>query len=532
MKRLAAIAVTCVAALTGLAGCGTRERGTPTLRAYLSGEPASLNAVTQGDFNTEIIAKLVGDTLVDFDARLNIVPRLADRWEAEDDGRRVVFHLHPDVRWHDGVPFTADDVAFTLEKVLDPASLAAGKRPYFETVTAWQVLDDNTIEISRDEAYARAVEVWAMLPILARHVYAGEDFLEAPANRSPVGTGPYRFVDWQAGSSLELAANPDYFGPRPAIPRIVFRPLPDPATRVAALLAGDLDFTSLRPVDRERIQANPDLARRVRITQVERLYVWYIAWNQDGSNPFFTDARIRRAMTQALDREGFVRDVLQGAGEVATSLVHPAMWSFRDDIEPWPFDRRAAAGLLDAAGWQDHDGDGLRDRDGTPFQFTLLMPVGNEELIRAMTLLQESLRTLGIEMEIRKLEYNLYRADRDAGQFAAMAGGWVLDTDPDCYDFWHSSQARGGGINYASYKDAEVDTLCAQARRLVDRDKRAAIYGRVQEILHRDQPNTFLAYRDTLLGLSRRLEGVEPSPRSVWGSYPGPLSWRLIPETP
>ncbi len=265
MKRLAAIAVTLVAALTVLAGCGTPESGTPTLRAYLSSEPASLNAVTQGDFNTEIIAKLVGDTLVDFDARLTIVPRLADRWDTEGNGRRVVFHLHPGVRWHDGAPFTADDVAFTLEKVLDPASLAAGKRPYFETVTAWQVLDDNTIEISRSEPYARAVEVWAMLPILARHVYAGQDFLEAPANRSPVGTGPYRFVDWQAGSSLELVANPDYFGPRPGIPRIVFRPLPDPATRVAALLTGDLDFTTLRPVDRERIQADPDLSQRVRM---------------------------------------------------------------------------------------------------------------------------------------------------------------------------------------------------------------------------------------------------------------------------
>jgi len=135
-------------------------------------------------------------------------------------------------------------------------------------------------------------------------------------------------------------------------------------------------------------------------------------------------------------------------------------------------------------------------------------------------------------MAIRKLEYNLYRADRDAGRFAAMAGGWVLDTDPDCYDFWHSSQARGTGINYASYKDPEVDALCAEARRLVYRARRAAIYGRVQEILHRDQPNTFLAYRDSILGLSARLRGVEGSPRSVWGSYPGPLGWSLAPETP
>jgi peptide/nickel transport system substrate-binding protein len=529
MRRLAGwIAVI----LLMTAGCSPpTESGPATLKAYLSAEPASLNYVTQGDFNTEIVAKLVGDTLVDFAVDLSLVPRLATSWEVEGEGRRVTFHLHPGVRWHDGEPFTADDVIFTLEQVMDPASLAVGKRPYFETVTGWEMPDDLTLVVTRSEPYARAIEVWSLLPILARHVYAGQDFLESPANRAPIGTGPYRLAEWVAGSHLDLRANEDYFGPRPAIPRILFRPLPDPATRVAALLAGELDITSLRPVDRERILGDPQLAARVRILQVERLYVWYLAWNQDGSNPFFRDARVRRAMTQALDREGFVRDVLQGGGRVATSFVHPAMWSFRDDIEPWPFDRSAAAALLDESGWSDHDGDGLRDREGIPFRFTLLMPAGNQDLIRAATLLQESLRTLGVEMNVRTLEYNLFRAERDAGRFAGMANGWVLDVDPDCYDFWHSSQKRGTGINYPSYANEEVDALCDRARGLVDQSARAEIYGRVQEILHEEQPATFLAYRDSLLGLSHRLSGVDASPRSVWGSYPGVLQWRLQPET-
>ncbi len=235
-------------------------------------------------------------------------------------------------------------------------------------------------------------------------------------------------------------------------------------------------------------------------------------------------------MTQALDRQGFVRDILQGAGEVATSFVHPSMWSFRDDIRPWPHDRQAAAALLDEAGWQDRDGDGLRDRDGVPFRFELLAPVGNQDLLTALTLLQESLRTLGVELSLRTLEYNLYRIERDAGRFHGLAGGWVLDVDPDCYDFWHSSQVRGRGINYAHYANGEVDRLCDEARRLIDRDARAARYERVQEILHAEQPATFLAYRKSLLGLSRRLQGLQGSPRSVWGSYPGPLAWTLVAE--
>ncbi len=499
----------------------------PTLNAVLSAEPASLNYVTQNDLNTRIVAKLIGDSLVDFDEELNLVPRLASSWETEGDGRRVVFHLRSGVRWHDGAPFTAGDVAFTLERVLDPASLAAGKRPYFATVTGYSALDDVTFQVERSEPYARAVEVWETLPILPRHAYAGQDFLEAPANRAPVGTGPYRLTAWEPGSHLELTAWEDYFGPAPGVGRIRFRPLPDPATRVEALLAGEVDLTSLRPLDRERIEADPRLAGRVKVIPQDTLFVWYLAWNQDGSNPFFTDARVRRAMTLALDRQGFVDQVLMGAGEVATSLIHPRMWAFDASLTPWPFDRQAAAALLEEAGWVDGDGDGLRERKGQAFAFTLLMPAGNEEMIRLGAMLQESLRTLGVDMSVRTLEYSLYRAERDAGRFAAMAGGWLLDPDPDCFDFWHSSQIRGVGLNFAGYADPEVDRPCEAGRRTLDREERAGLYRQVQAILHRDQPNTFIAYRRTLLGIARRLEGVRPSPLTVWGAYPGPLTWSL-----
>ncbi|MFQ5670305.1 MAG: peptide-binding protein [Acidobacteriota bacterium] len=512
-------------------GCRGQGRAGAVLNAYLSTEPASLNFITQNDHSTRTIGKLICDPLVDFDRGMNLVPRLASSWESEDGGRIVTFHLRPGVRWHDGAPFTARDVAFTLEKVLDPASLATGKRAYFETVTSHQVLDDDTIRIIRREPYARAVQVWEALPILPRHLYASRDFLEASANRSPVGTGPYRFVSWEAGSRIVLRASREYFGPHPGIEAIVFHPLPDPNTRVQALLAGDLDLTSLRPLDRERILAHPDLRRKVRLLTQDTLYVWYIAWNQDGSNPFFGDRRVRLAMTRALDRQRFVDRILKGLGQVATSLIHPSMWAFDARITPWSYAPDASADLLAEAGWSDHDGDGLRDRNHTPFRFTLMLPAGNQEVVQLATLLQESLRTLGVQMRLRVLEYNLFRRQRDAGLFQAMLNGWMLDPDPDCYEFWHSGQGRGIGLNYVNYHDPEMDRLCEEGRKVVDRSQRRKIYVRVQEILHRDQPNTFIAYRKTLLGLSRRLTGVETSPLSVWGWYPGPLAWR-IQETP
>ena len=517
----------CLAA--GLAACDrpSSPSGLRPLYAYLPTEPASLNFVAENDGATRWIGRMICEPLVAFNREMELVPLLATSWESSPDGRIATFHLRRDVRRHDGRAFTAADVLFTLEKVLDPEALAVGKRVYFETLTSYEALDDYTVRVERSEPYARAIEVWETLPILPRHAYAGQDFLEAPVNRQPVGTGPYRFVAWEAGSRIELEANPDYYGSPPGIERIIFRPLADPSTRVEALLSGDLDWTSLRPLDRERILASETYSSRVRVLTQNTLYVRYISWNQDGSNPFFTDRRVRLAMTHALDRQGFLEHVLRGNGRVATSLVHPSMWAYDAELEPWPFDRHRAAELLDEAGWFDRDGDGLRDRNSTPFAFTLLVPSGNQEIERLAALMQESLRTLGVDMQIRRVEWNMFLRRRGERDFEAYVSGWRLDPDPDCYDFWHSSQIGGNGLNYAAYRDAEVDRLCEEARQVVDRDRRAVAYRRVQRILHRDQPYTFVVYRNTLIGISRRLAGVQTCPLGAWNWRPGPLLWTL-----
>jgi len=495
-----------------------------TLRAYLSAEPATLNFITENDGNTMQLAGLVADTLVDFGRDLAPVPRLATAWEISPDSRTVTFHLHPGVRWHDGQPLTSDDVAFSLEKVLDPASLAAGKRSVFETVETWETPDPLTFRATRREPDARLVTSWETLPILPRHVFAGRDFVSAPEHRAPIGTGPWRFQSWEAGRRIVLEANPEYFGGPPDIARLEFRPLPEAATRLSAFLAGELDLTSLRPLDRERLSATGEQGR---ILVQDVLFVWYIAWNQDGSNPFFGDSRVRRAMTMALDRAGFVERVLGGTGRVATSFVHPAMAAFDPDLVPWAYDPEAAARLLDAAGWRDLDGDGVREHGGRRFAFTLILPAGNQEMDRLAVLFQEGLRGIGVEMALRTLEYNVYRGQRDDRQFEAMAGGWNLDPDPDCYDFWHSSQRGRDGINYPGFANAEVDRLCEAGRRSVDPAERITLYRRVQRILHEEQPATFIAYRASIVGLSRRLQGVEPHVLGIWNWYPGPLRWRL-----
>ena len=507
-----------------LAACRPASAPEPaTLRAYLSAEPATLNFITENDGNTMQLASLIADSLVDFGPDLAPVPRLASSWEIGADSRTVTFHLRPGVRWHDGVPMTSADVAFSLEKVLDPASLAAGKRSVFETVDTWETPDDLTFRVTRREPDARLVTSWETLPILPRHVFATGDFVAAPGHRAPVGTGPWRFASWEAGRRIVLEANPDYFGGPPGIARLEFRPLPEPATRLNAFLAGELDLTSLRPLDRERLSPAGDQGR---ILVQEVLFVWYIAWNQDGSNPFFGDPRVRRAMTMALDRAGFVERVLGGTGTVATSFVHPSMAAFDRDLAPWPYDPAAAARLLEESGWRDPDRDGVRERNGRRFAFTLLLPAGNQEIERLTVMFQEALRGIGVDMTIRTLEYNVYRGLRDARQFEALAAGWNLDPDPDCYDFWHSSQSRNG-INYAGLANPEVDRLCEEGRRTVDPAHRTAIYRRVQHLLHDLQPATFVAYRASIVGLSPRLVGVQPHPLGIWNWYPGPLQWRV-----
>jgi len=291
----------------------------------LPSEPTTLNFVTGSDAISDYVERLVGDSLVDRDENLTLVPRLAESWEFSNDGRVLTFHLRRGARFHDGVLLTSADVRYTYERVIDPKSRAVGRVDGFLPIERLETPDDTTVRVIYRFPYAPALAAWEV-PILPRHLYEHEDFLAARHNRSPVGTGPFRFVSWEAGRRIVLAANQDYWGGRPLLDTLEFQVIPSQETTLQALLAGEIDYApSLSPVQWEAHAGDPSFARRFATVQYQPLFFYYIAWRSDGSNPYFADPLVRRAMALALDREGYVKNVLRGAGLVSPSLFHPAV---------------------------------------------------------------------------------------------------------------------------------------------------------------------------------------------------------------
>ena len=234
-----------------------------------------------------MVSRLVGDGLVDRDADLKIVPRLASSWDYADSGRVLIFHLRSGVRFHDGHPFTSKDVLFTYERIVDPKSHAVGRLDGFLPVERLEIPDDLTVRVIYRHPYAPALTSWEV-PILPRHLYESGDFASSRYNRAPVGTGPFRFVSWDTGRRMVLAANTDYWGGRPYLDRLELPMIPAQETTLMALLAGEIDYASLTPTQWAAHAAEPQFGRRFSTFQYLSLFFYYIAWRGDGSNPFFS----------------------------------------------------------------------------------------------------------------------------------------------------------------------------------------------------------------------------------------------------
>jgi peptide/nickel transport system substrate-binding protein len=556
----ALLAAVLVAGALGAPGCGARRSGDGSAGAGgrfvypLAIEPATLNFVSGTDQPSVMLERLLSDFLVDHDARLKVVPRLAQSWDWSPDGLTLVFHLRPGVRFHDGVPLTCDDVRFTYERLVDPAGKSVGRIDGFLSVARVSCPDPATVEVRYREPYAPALRAWE-IPILPAHLYRHPGAPQAtpapdPHDRAPVGAGPFRFSSWDAGSRIVLEANPDYWGGRPALDGVVFPVVPSPDTALLALQAGETDYARLTPSLWSKLGSDAAFQRRFRTVRFTPLFFYYIAWRQDGSNPFFNDPRVRRAMSLAFDRADYVRSVLRGLGEVTpspfalllplesggTSRVASAapedLSGAAAPVRDAAANRLEAAALLDQAGWKAEPRGGPRRRAGAPFRFTLEVFAGGEDHIQFAQVAQRSLQGLGVDMQIERLDWSTLWQRLKEGRFQAALSGFLPNPDPDAmYGMLHSSQI-GSGQNYAGFRDGDVDAWLDEGRRTLDPARRTAVYRRIEARLAEQEPYSFLFAPSVLAALSRRFDGIEPSPQGILGHIPGALGIRRAAQGP
>ena len=353
--------------------------------------------------------------------------------------------------------------------------------------------------------------------IIPKHLLEGKDLNTTSFNRKPVGTGPYILESWETGRKLVLRANPNYFRGRPYIDKVIYRIIPDPATMFLELSSGNLDYMGLTPFQFKRQTNTSFFKKNFRKFRYPSLSYTYLGYNL--ILPLFSDKRVRKALTYGIDRQLIVDVVLLGLGRVSNGIFPPSSWAYDPTFSPLPYDPVKAKKLLYEAGWKDTDGDGILDKDGKPFEFTIVTNQGNQQRINTAEIIQYELGKLGIKVKIRVLEWQALLRAINERNFQAVILGWALGNDPDPYDIWHSSKTGPGEFNFVGYKNPQVDKLMEEARRIFDREKRKELYHKIQRMIYEDYPYTFLYVPDVLSILHRRFRNVKLKKAGIWYNF-------------
>lgn len=479
------------------------------------GEPSNLIPPLSSDSASHEVANLLYAAPLKYDKDLNIVTEAAESYEVLEDGRLLRFTLRKGILWDDGQELTTDDVIFTWKLMVDPNTPTAYAEDYKQILDI-RALDSYTFEVRYEKPFARSLITW-MHAILPKHALEGQNLLETPLSRAPLSSGPYRLKEWAPGQRLVLEARDAYFEGRPYLDQVVYRVIPDLATMFMELTAGNLDIMSLTPQQYLFQTKDPswDTWRKFQYLAFGYTYLGY-----NLKNPLFSDVRVRQALAHAIDKEEIVKGVLLGLGVPTIGPFKPGTWVYNENIKPYDFDPDKARELLAEAGWKDLNKDGVLVKDGKPFAFTILTNQGNDLRIKTATIIQNRLKDVGIQVQIRTVEWAAFLKEFiDKGRFDAMILAWNILQDPDIFDVWHSSKIGNGGLNHVGYSNPEVDRLLEDGRSTMDRARRKELYDRMQEILHHDQPYCFLNVAYSLPIVHGRFQGIEAAPSGIMHNF-------------
>ncbi len=476
------------------------------LVARLSAEPENLNPYTSSDAYASRITSYILETLLDRDnATMESIPGLAESWTISEDKLTYTFTLFEGTKFSDGTPLTAEDVKFSFDTIKNPAVDAPHMRGYYNKVTACEVVDARTVRFTCSKPYFRHVIMLGGFEILPKHIYGVGDFNKHPNNRNPIGSGPYVLEKWDTGQQIMLTRNEKYWGKKPHLLKRVYKIIISEGPAFQALTAGELDTMGLEPDQWMNQTDAPRFRDRFNKMSYYDSYYNYTGWNS--RRPQFRDKMVRRALTMLLDRETIRETLFHGLAISVTGNFFIDSPEYNKDVEAWPFDPERAKKLLDDAGWVDSDGDAIRDKDGQPFTFELLIKNASPIYEQIATVYQNELKRVGIDMKIRPLEWASFLQNVDTRQFDACMLGWSMPPDPDPYQVWHSEGIEKGS-NFVGFNNAEADRIAEQAREEFDRGKRIELYQRFHEILHEEQPYTFMFCSKALVAVDKRFHGI------------------------
>ncbi|HXX39453.1 MAG TPA: ABC transporter substrate-binding protein [bacterium] len=444
------------------------------------------------------LGELVYDGLVYLDTRQAPQPALAVSWD-NPTPTTWVFHLRHGVTFQDGQPFTADDVVYTFDTILDPASKAPYRNLY-TPIAKIEKVDAYTVRMTTSAPYAPLLS-YLNIGIVPRHIAERNDGSLAS---HPVGTGPFRFVSWDRGSRISLEANERYWGGVPKVRGLVINIVPDNSARAAAVEAGDLDLihSPLSPQDVARLRKSTSLV----VTKMTGLGITYL--NINTSVWPLSDVKVRQALALLTDRQAIAADIYQGMDQAATSLLTPSLWAYTTSVRQPEYNPAKARELLQEDGFTQQNG--VYEKDGKPLAIELSTHSEDPNRVQAAEFLQNVWQKYGIRVKVSTSEWPTFSSAVYASKHQVALLGWLNIVDPD--RLMYNQFTTNGGQNWEKYSNPAVDALLAQGRTTLDRAARARIYQRAAQILANDQPYDVLLYQGYVVVHSARLHGFVPNP--------------------
>ena len=507
MKKAMSLLLALVMVLS-LAACGSggsAAGSSGTTLVYGSADYTRINPAMDehGEINL-----LLFNGLTAHDGNDQIVPGLAETWDYDEQTYTYTFHLREGVKWHDGEPFTADDVKFTIEAIMDPEN-GSENAPNYEDVEEITIIDAQTVAFRLAEPNVAFLEYMTM-GILPQHLLAGQDMQESDFFRSPVGTGPYKLESWDAGQSIVLVKNEDYYLGAPKIDRVIFKIVPDDNAQAVQLQSGELDLALLDPKNAQNF-AGVDGYTCYDMTTADYRGILF-----NFANDYWTANRdIIPAICYAIDRQAIVDSVLLGEGMPAYGPLQRNIYN-DESVEHYDYNPDKARAILEDAGCT-LGADGYYTRGGEQLAFTISVMSGEQDRIDIAQAAAQQLREIGINCTVE------IPAQMDwGGQMACLIGwGSPFDADDHTYKVFGTDK----GANYSSYSNAAVDEALTKARQSDDPAVRKAYYADFQQALAADPAYAFICYIDANYVAKSNIKGIDTD--TVLGHHGVGIFWNI-----
>lgn len=483
------------------------------------------------------VYSLMFEGLLRLNPALELEPCLAESYSVSEDNQTLTFKLREDVKWHDGVAFTADDVKFTLEFLGHPdypgtsgshiawiVGAEAYKKGEADHISGINVIDEHTISLTTTEVFGASLLKFGTTSMLAKHIWENVDVktaLEATdILRNPVGTGPFKMKTFVPDQYVELVANDDYWNHRPNLDSVIVQ-VTNQETAQAQMLNGEIDMMLVS-------QMNPD---DLALYDESGIIVQMVPMNSNqfmginNSLEIFKDKKVRQALAYAIDRQSMVDGILNGYGMVAAEPYREDFWACPDNLNLYELNQQKAISLLEESGFKYDKASNVMSHNGEPVKWVLKYPTGNKAREQAAVVIQQNLKDIGINIELQIMEFSTLYAMVKEGEYELylMAEG-ASTGDPDIYRFYHSSQIPPNGLNIRHYSNAEVDQLLEAGQKLMEVKDRQPIYQKVAKIINEEQPMVYLFFWYEGRAINGKLMGVNCFPGN---NYYGIENWYL-----